>query len=93
MPCVPMTIRVFVGLVILAATLADSCLRGATQEIAPVQRPSDAPPIPGFTPGMEMSFNRDATYSATRCLVRLPHNAGSSGHGHACVSARRIHRR
>src|SRR5262249_60023440 len=36
---VPMTIRLFVGLVILAATLADSCLRGATQEIAPVQRP------------------------------------------------------
>src|SRR5712675_1704060 len=68
MPSVPITIRVCVGLAALAATLADSCLRGAAQEIAPVQQSSDSPPIPGLAPvdGFQPFTSADALAAYNR---------------------------
>jgi len=79
MPIVPMIIRVFVGLVILAAALADSCLRAATQEIAPLQRPSDA--HPDFTPvdGIQPFTSADAlaAYNRANGLARKGDHAAA----------------
>lgn len=68
MPSVPMTIGVFLGLAVLAATLPDSCLGGAAQEIAPVQQPSDSPPIPGLAPvdGFQPFTSADALAAYNR---------------------------
>ena len=68
MPSVPMTIRVFLDLAFLVATLADSCLRGAAQEITPVQQPSDSPPVPGLAPvdGFQPFTSADALAAYNR---------------------------
>jgi hypothetical protein len=68
MPSVPMTIRVFLGLAVLVATHADSCLRGAAQGIAPVQQPSDSPPVPGLAPvdGFQPFTSADALAAYNR---------------------------
>jgi tetratricopeptide (TPR) repeat protein len=72
MPSMPMTIRVFfrvfLGLAVLAASLADSCLGGAAQGIAPVQQPSDSPPIPGLAPvdGFQPFTSADALAAYNR---------------------------